>query len=274
MKASREARDDVRDSNPTATITVAPVAAATSRGTRDAASAVRDASRDAAATFASRQEFPRLTAADARFGHALLHEGGAMQVCTLGDMQVRLQLEVPESAHELKHIDLDGGLDQIENLLFESFVEDDYEAELLLLTATEHSTSRLVGLIFWRELPGKEVAAMLRSEERGCVSDSCGGWVKIELVCTDRTVRGHGIAKLLLAAVLAYEARVRGVPHAVLSVAGGASNTAANSLYAKLGFQVPCSTDGGGNAAPERLTERSDRNLRVVMNVRGGHRRA
>merc|ERR1712187_577056 len=102
---------------------------------------------------------------------------------------------------------------------------------LLLLTATERDTGRLVGMIFWRYLRKTDndywqqvnidwEVALGPSAQGALVSGQpfTDSWVLIELLCTDRKYRGHGVGKLLLVAALAYSAVKHQKTAAVLTV--------------------------------------------------------
>ena len=65
-------------------------------------------------------------------------------------------------------------------------------------------------------------------------------WIKIELLGTDRAVRGEGLARLLLAMALAFATAVQGKTSALLQVAGGEDNVAASALYSSFGFVGEC----------------------------------
>ena len=192
-----------------------------------------------------------------------LAERGESVVTTVARVpeRVRLKVESPASAKLLNRIPLEGVID-LEDLLFGMFEDGDDDA-LMLLSATVVASDTLVGFIFWRDVPPDEMHSWLTADHPteaphhgGAVGDA--GWVKIELLGTDRSFRGHGIGKILLGAVLAYEQRERGMTHAVLQVAGGEDNIAANRLYDSFGFELP----------PQGyFTPQESKNLQVVWSL-------
>merc|ERR1712193_177590 len=62
-------------------------------------------------------------------------------------------------------------------------------------------------------------------------------WTLIELLCTDRSYRGHGVGKLLLVGALAYSAVKDRKTAAVLVVAETSEADVSKHLYTKLGFE-------------------------------------
>lgn len=85
-------------------------------------------------------------------------------------------------------------------------------------------------------------------------------WVKIELLGTDRTVRGDGLARLLLGLCLGYAAYVENKTSAVLQIAGGSENNpAADHLYRGFGFQ---------EVVPGSFNKPND-HIRVLWDIRG-----
>eukprot|EP00928_Gymnodinium_smaydae_P079084 TRINITY_DN63100_c0_g1_i1.p1 TRINITY_DN63100_c0_g1~~TRINITY_DN63100_c0_g1_i1.p1 ORF type:complete len:220 (-),score=28.08 TRINITY_DN63100_c0_g1_i1:9-668(-) len=138
----------------------------------------------------------------------------------------------------------------MEVLLLEQFIEKDYGDDLLLLTATDEASGRLVGLIFWRYMHGTDdqfwqhvkidwAASIGPDASEALVSGKpiSEAFTVIELLCTDRAYRGRGIGKLLLVAALAYSAVKDGKSAAVLTLGSGDDNVEARHLYEKLGFE-------------------------------------
>jgi len=202
-----------------------------------------------------------------------------------------LRLETPASAAQLILFPCPE-VHHLERLLLEAFVEDVYEGALQLLTCSDGVTGELVGLIFWRSIPGEEMHRWLVHPEYSLASDlatlsipdqahgspashatsrelvrpqhlpNYDDWTKIELLCTDRRQRGRGIAKLLLASALAHAIVVGDKTSAILQLAGGHDNRPAERLYEKFGFQEP---PLGTFGTPKE-------NLRVVWNMTHGLR--
>mmetsp|Transcript_39684 Transcript_39684/g.124424 ORF Transcript_39684/g.124424 Transcript_39684/m.124424 type:complete len:287 (-) Transcript_39684:170-1030(-) len=216
---------------------------------------------------------------------------GRREVVTLSDRHLTLMLETRESAKSLVPMPLEG-VDELERMLLEAFVDDDYDGRLRLLTATG-PFDELLGLIFWRDVPSEEMRSWLHPalvDAKGCIAPppplqppvaaaqparighadlpptsalatpgpnalaaaaappllgaaappapvvTAGSWTKIELLGTDRSVRGDGLARLLLAYALAHAAALEGKTSAVLQIAGGEQNAAASRLYEGFGF--------------------------------------
>lgn len=174
---------------------------------------------------------------------------GRREVVTLSDRRLTLTLETRESAKSLVPMPLEG-VDELERMLLEAFVDDDYDGRLRLLTATG-PFDELLGLIFWRDVPSEEMRAWLHPalvDAKGCIAPppplqspvaaaqparlghadvpptsalatpgpnalaaaaapphlgaagppapvvTAGSWTKIELLGTDRSVRGSSLA--------------------------------------------------------------------------------
>eukprot|EP00929_Paragymnodinium_shiwhaense_P053392 TRINITY_DN26714_c0_g1_i1.p1 TRINITY_DN26714_c0_g1~~TRINITY_DN26714_c0_g1_i1.p1 ORF type:complete len:206 (+),score=24.79 TRINITY_DN26714_c0_g1_i1:157-774(+) len=155
----------------------------------------------------------------ARSGMHLMRQGSFRSACRQNQLSLTVSLETPATAQRLKaQVEtLACEITGMESLLLEQFIEKDYGDDLLLLTATEETSGRLLGLIFWRYLHGvsDEYWEHLKLDWEDIVgadanSAIVGGapisdaFVLIELVCTDRSFRGRGIGKLLLVGALAY----------------------------------------------------------------------
>lgn len=84
-------------------------------------------------------------------------------------------------------------------------------------------------------------------------------WVKIELLATSPLYQRQGLASLLCSCVLliAYMSHPTARTHSILHVAGGPSNTAAESFYEKLGFR----------RVPQHFANEPNRNLWAGVDV-------
>ena len=185
-----------------------------------------------------------------------------------------LRLETCQTAETLPHIAAE--YSGLEDVLFDAFIEDAYDGLLHLVTLTDIDTGRLAGLIFWQALEQEEVdnwtsdwrsihaqlhPAPIEAHRKQLLpvrkypksmpvdltSDQASSpdnirpnrWLKIDLLCTDRSFRGRGVGKVLLTSALVYSAVREGKNSAMLEVAGGEENVAATGLYSKFGFQTP-----------------------------------
>ena len=202
---------------------------------------------------------------------------GEGQTLMLKGRPMSLRLETPQTAARVPHINAE--LSGLEDILWDSFIEDDWEGMLHLVTLTDDTTRRLAGLIFWQALEAEQVEAWNQewkaertlTGSRASVQDVQAQveaeraravvpirrvqslpvtastpddlqprqWIKINLVSTDPAFRGCGVGKTLVASALVYSAVKEGKNSAVLEVAGGESNAAANRLYSKFGFESP-----------------------------------
>eukprot|EP01062_Namystynia_karyoxenos_P080156 TRINITY_DN8593_c0_g1_i2.p1 TRINITY_DN8593_c0_g1~~TRINITY_DN8593_c0_g1_i2.p1 ORF type:complete len:423 (+),score=133.30 TRINITY_DN8593_c0_g1_i2:68-1270(+) len=218
---------------------------------------------------------------------------------TAQGLDLTIQLETPESARRLRPLRPERVTRLEAMLFDTFIQQDDgYERDRFLLTATVRGTRRLAGLIFWRNIHSAEMRSWLDPEiadlseaagraavaaapgsapaaaaappppfgQRALVPGAVtfpvvplGGWVQIELVATNPSMRGQGIGKLLLALALAYAVVRSSKRSALLLVAGGGENSAAEALYRKFGFVAPPK----GYVSP--AVESS--NLRVVWDV-------
>jgi len=206
-----------------------------------------------------------------RNGQQLLRNRRFATPCARDALTLCVRLETAESARRLvtKTQELVSGMHDLESMLLESFIDKDYDDDLLLLTATEGDDGKLLGMVFWRYLreiddlfwdaAGVDWKKKLGSQiENACI---CGkpfrdAWVVIELLCIDEACRGHGIGKLLLVAALAYSAVKDGKTAAVLSLGGGggSTNQTAKALYERLGFQkMPLADLAGGRGVGDAL---------------------
>ena len=213
-------------------------------------------------------------------GGADLIAHGKREIITVHDRHVRCTIETPETAAHLRPIHLDG-VDDLEQLLLESFIEEDVDG-LELITAKDIKTSALLGLIFWRCIPRDELEHWIdpnltdghghvsahshRDEppERSSTTEyaqshelSTDSFMKIELLGSAEEVRGEGVGRLLLGMALAYAQVQEGKTSVILQVAGGETNRAASHLYEGFGFEDP---GPGAFCAPNR-------NLRVVWDI-------
>jgi len=128
----------------------------------------------------------------------------------------------------------------------------DYGDDLLLLTAADERSGRLLGMIFWRYLHHMDDDVWKHvnvdwAAAGGAEGGGGGGgkpppdfkdaWTYVELLCTDRAYRGHGIGKLLLTTALAYSTVKGGKTECVLVLGHGDQNESAKELYRRLGFE-------------------------------------
>jgi len=167
------------------------------------------------------------------------------------ELTLRVTLETPETARRLvsQVASLKSDMNGMEELLLEQFIDKDIETDLLLLTATQKATGRLVGLIFWRYLRNADddywkhvkvdwKAALGPNADSALVGNRpLSSAFVLEQLCTDRTFRGRGVGKLLLVTALAYSAVKDGKTAAVLTLGCGDDNAVARDLYEKLGFE-------------------------------------
>eukprot|EP01062_Namystynia_karyoxenos_P080157 TRINITY_DN8593_c0_g1_i3.p1 TRINITY_DN8593_c0_g1~~TRINITY_DN8593_c0_g1_i3.p1 ORF type:complete len:404 (+),score=34.42 TRINITY_DN8593_c0_g1_i3:68-1213(+) len=180
---------------------------------------------------------------------------------TAQGLDLTIQLETPESARRLRPLRPERVTRLEAMLFDTFIQQDDgYERDRFLLTATVRGTRRLAGLIFWRNIHSAEMRSWLDPEiadlseaagraavaaapgsapaaaaappppfgQRALVPGAVtfpvvplGGWVQIELVATNPSMRGQGIGKLLLALALAYAVVRSSKRSALLLVAGG-----------------------------------------------------
>mmetsp|Transcript_21881 Transcript_21881/g.62091 ORF Transcript_21881/g.62091 Transcript_21881/m.62091 type:complete len:311 (+) Transcript_21881:145-1077(+) len=183
-----------------------------------------------------------------RGGQQLARSQSFTTSCSQDQLNLRVTLEKPETAKRLlsQAKGLSFSMHDMPSLLLEQFIEKDYGDDLLLLTATEITSGRLVGLVFWRYLRkiDDDLWEHVQLDWTAALGPRAGrafasSWSHIELLCTDEAYRGHGVGKLLLTAALAYSAVMDGKTASVLVLGGTGSddNAAARELYTKMGFE-------------------------------------
>eukprot|EP00928_Gymnodinium_smaydae_P043443 TRINITY_DN29100_c0_g2_i1.p1 TRINITY_DN29100_c0_g2~~TRINITY_DN29100_c0_g2_i1.p1 ORF type:complete len:333 (+),score=96.12 TRINITY_DN29100_c0_g2_i1:40-999(+) len=182
-----------------------------------------------------------------RGGQQLLRSRSFRAPCAKDELSLHVALETPEEARRLlpQAERLESDMHDLQVILLDQFIDKDYGDDLLLLTASEEASGRLVGMIFWRYLHkiDDDMWEHVRIDwEQASPSGSFAGgfadaWTYIELICTDEAYRGHGIGKLLLTAALAYSTVKDGKQECLLVVGHGDDNEAAKHLYRKVGFE-------------------------------------
>eukprot|EP00933_Yihiella_yeosuensis_P018292 TRINITY_DN15065_c0_g4_i1.p1 TRINITY_DN15065_c0_g4~~TRINITY_DN15065_c0_g4_i1.p1 ORF type:complete len:388 (-),score=77.46 TRINITY_DN15065_c0_g4_i1:211-1314(-) len=89
-----------------------------------------------------------------RSGRQLVRQKSFKAPCARDELTISVTLETPHEAKKLwsEMEKLSSSMHGMQMLLLEQFIEEDHGDDLLLLTATEVGSGRLLGFIFWRYL--------------------------------------------------------------------------------------------------------------------------
>jgi len=202
-----------------------------------------------------------------------------------------LVLETPQSAAQLHtkygSVATEFIGSQFEEVIWQSFIEEDYGTNMHMLTMRDASRRNSVcGFVFWRDIEKSEMKhwmnvadkselqkalqhvqqcedqestrlALTRHNSQIIDVDSvfCD-WVQIELIVTHRDYLGRRVGTMLLASALVYAAKHR-KKHSVLHVAGGFANHTAIKLYERFGFEEQ----------PKELFNKPNANLYILWDI-------
>jgi hypothetical protein len=111
----------------------------------------------------------------------------------------------------------------IEAMMWDAFIDEAYEDKLHLLTMRDNENgNKVIGCIFWRDVPSGEMKEWLNSGNAmphhkavvpitslGTGKEVYEHWMLVELVCTHRDYYGKRVATMLLASALVWAAKVR-----------------------------------------------------------------
>jgi len=166
-----------------------------------------------------------------KLSQAWMSQADATALLTAGQYAVRTEghpsrmmlmaLETVSTVRGLLPLECEGKQD-IERLLYDSFVEDVYDGELSVISCRDIETRRLAGVVFWRtmsldEIVHRKVKALVEVQpddveaveyddeeikETYRAAAEAKLWVKVELLATDRGLPGHNIAKMVLGAAM------------------------------------------------------------------------